>query len=733
MLSQKPPPLSVSIRRSSSTPFSALPPALPAKDADSRPLVSTEDDIGVNPVDTLLAQPGVLEEGCKGEGGWAGKGRSRSRRSGRQHVGAQKVSSRNSVRCFLTGSSPSRTTPPEYKEFAILEQFDPQQYANSIIQPTSQSFSGGDVSTALAKLSFAIDHLNAYIKLQVTTHYEDLLHQVTGLSHLESFLQNVKDGIDSLNSSFERVRAKIRDPYLAIQACTLQLDRIQAASEVLRRVMRFLYLVRRLDTQLPGGEKDLPKAALSINELESILQESDLSGIEVVDAEIQTIADAKRQIAAEAEKLLDVGMSTQNQTDVAAGLQVFHNLGQMASTTQARVDGMLETIARETHVALDVASLNKEVKGKSNAAPSQGGVRRVNEPTTAQQNAIVWASLLWTRIERLMDVMYENAVKVYLLEKVLARKRDLVTHVPFLDEVVKNMDGNIVSYFSRILAHSFERELRLATKSSSFLQQVLQNGYPKLLRLFHDYFSRVAGISGEPGRRSDSPESALLLRTIASFETAYLSRSLSRLLDPINVAFAFKAGPGARTLPLKDDIDKLIRVITSEVEVAKFDSNLLKRVAKNVAKALDMYAVKAEQISATDSNAYQVTGSGTATQSQLLNIEIANCLWWLQESAWKALEEHVESGEFDAVNEALENMSRLLQGIVEPLLTAMTRELETAILHIHREENYIRQYTPGSRGSPTRPPPPESGTSTYVLELASKIRWMQRELLSRFQ
>ncbi|KAJ3284748.1 Conserved oligomeric Golgi complex subunit [Borealophlyctis nickersoniae] len=621
----------------------------------------------------------------------------------------------------------------DYKDFA-KDTFDATEYGNVILKaPSDSTFHGMDVSTALAKLSFGIDHLNKQIQEQVTTHYEDLLHQVTGMSHLEESLTKVKESTVSLNASFDRVRAKIVEPYEQIQGRTRQLEHIQAAAEVLRRVIRFLYLVRRLETQLPGGERELAKAALSLSEMDNIIEESDLNGIAVVDAELDGIAKAKEQIQSQADALLERGMASQNQTDVAAGLQVFHNLGQMAAKAQDIIEKMLERIGMEMRHAFDVASLNKEVKDAT-ASTSQGPVRRVNEPAATSANAVAWNNALWARMEKLMDAMYDNAVKVYLLERVLSRKRDATTHVSFLDEVAKNMDGNIVTFFWRILSHTFERELRLATKAhaSQFLHQLFQIGYPKLLRLFHDFFSRIAVVSGSVfNEETKSPESVHFLKSLAAFETAYLSRSLSRLLDPVNFAFPDKPLPGARTTPSRDDVDKIVRTITTELDVVKFDASLLRSVSKNVGKALNMYAVKCESLSATDSNAYHISGAGTATHSQMLNLDIINCLWWLQESVWKVVEEYGESSAVDGIADALETLSKLLQGIVEPLLSEITREFERTILKIHKEELLSAPAVP-PRGSPSRAAA-SSPTSQYVVELAGKIRWTQNELLARMQ
>ncbi|KAJ3163351.1 Conserved oligomeric Golgi complex subunit [Irineochytrium annulatum] len=567
-----------------------------------------------------------------------------------------------------------------YRDFCA-EGFDPADYANMIIQaPAGHQFNRGDISASLSRLTFSIEHLNKQLHDQVTTHYEDLLEQVTGLTHLEDALVRVKEGVQSLNGSFDRVKLKVRETHDQIRSQTTQLERVQDAAELLRRVRRFLYLVRRLEGQVPtavtalgtvtssggagsmddGQRLELPKAAMSINELDSILQETDMGGIDVVEVELPKIGSARSLIVSQAEAQIQAGLTAQNQADVALGLQVFYNLGQLAGKTQQIVDHMLDVITKEVQVALSPATLNKEVHD-GNAA-----TRKVEGPIS---NAPIYASALWKRIERLMDVMYENSVKF---------------------------------------------------AASTFLHQIFHVGYPKLLRLFHDFFSRLNVFAGlhsrdapvlpttslpRPGdgvplaalssaddlasssaTTATAADTSLLLRTLSPFKTAYLRESLSRLFEPINNAFPDKPAVGARPLPTRDDVDKVLRTLSRELEVAKFDPVLLKAVTENVGKALSLYAIRTEHMAATDSTAYQVSGTGTATSSQILNIEIVNCLWNLAEGVAVVAREFEDAVVESAMKDAIEALHKVVLSIIEPLMTHLSRELENTILKIHKED-----------------------------------------------
>ena len=69
--------------------------------------------------------------------------------------------------------------------------------------------------------------------------------------------------------SFPRLRQKFRYPYQSMQANVKRLQRLQQASDVLRRTSRFTVLAKRLQTQMaevgdsPGGAAPQPKASES--------------------------------------------------------------------------------------------------------------------------------------------------------------------------------------------------------------------------------------------------------------------------------------------------------------------------------------------------------------------------------------------------------------------------------------------------------------------------------------
>ena len=83
-----------------------------------------------------------------------------------------------------------------------------------------------------------------------------------------------------------------------------------------------------------------------------------------------------------------------------------------------------------------------------------------------------------------------------------------------------------------------------------------------------------------------------LKRCLAVFEQAYLSKSLSRLFDPINLVFT----GGSSNTPTKEELAGIVKTIASELNVASVDTQLSVTVAKNVAKTIQLFCVKSEQL-----------------------------------------------------------------------------------------------------------------------------------------
>uniref|UniRef100_A0A2K5EBE9 Conserved oligomeric Golgi complex subunit 5 n=1 Tax=Aotus nancymaae TaxID=37293 RepID=A0A2K5EBE9_AOTNA len=561
-----------------------------------------------------------------------------------------------------------------YSDF-LNEDFDVKTY-------TSQSIHQAVIAEQLAKLAQGISQLDKELHLQVVARHEDLLAQATGIESLEGVLQMMQMRIGALQGAVDRIKAKIVDPYNKIVARTAQLARLQVACDLLRRIIRILNLSKRLQGQLQGGSREITKAAQSLNELDYLSQGIDLSGIEVIENDLLFIARARLEVENQAKRLLEQGLETQNPTQVGTALQVFHNLGTLKDTITNVVDGYCATLEENINSALDVKVLTQ---------PSQsalrGGPGRSTMPTPGNTAAL--RASLWTNMEKLMDHIYAVCGQVQHLQKVLVKKRDPVSHICFIEEIVKDGQPEIFYTFWNSVTQALSSQFHMATNSSMFLKQAFEGEYPKLLRLYNDLWKRLQqygqNIQGNfnasgttdlyvdlqlmeddaqdifiPKKPDYDPEKALK-DSLQPYEAAYLSKSLSRLFDPINLVFP----PGGRNPPSSDELDGIIKTIASELNVAAVDTNLTLAVSKNVAKTIQLYSVKSEQLLSTQGDASQVIGP--LTEGQRRNVAVVNSLYKLHQSVTKAIH-------------------ALMENAVQPLLTSVGDAIEAIIITMHQED-----------------------------------------------
>uniref|UniRef100_A0A665TF78 Conserved oligomeric Golgi complex subunit 5 n=1 Tax=Echeneis naucrates TaxID=173247 RepID=A0A665TF78_ECHNA len=574
-----------------------------------------------------------------------------------------------------------------YTDF-LAEDFDVKTY-------TAQAIHHAVIAEQLAKLAQGISQLDKELHSQVVARHEDLLAQATGIESLEGTCLLFHYCV------LPRIRTKIVDPYNKIVARITQLARLQVACDLLRRIIRILYLSKRLQGQLQGGSREITKAAQSLNELDYLSQGVDLSGIEVIENDLLLISRARLEVENQAKRLLEQGMEIQNPTQVGTALQVFYNLGSLKETISSVVGGYRTTIQDNITSALDI-------KGLTQPANPRGAPGRAVLPTPG--NTAAFRAALWTNLEKLMDQICAACRQVQHLQKVLMKKRDPVTHVCFIDEISKDGQPEILYTFWTDVTDTLSQEFHRATDASSFLKQAFEGEYPKLLRLYNELWRRLqqysASLQGAltgsggmdvslditatetetqdlfmHGKQDYSPEKALK-DSLQPYEAAYLSKSLSRLFDPINLVFPM----GGRNPPSSDELDSIIKTISSELNVASVDPDLSLAVAKNAAKTVQLFCVKSEQLLCTQGDASQVIGP--LTDGQRRNVAVINSLYRLQQAVSKIISGlgSCPPAAAEALSSSLEGVQALMSSAVQPLLQSVSDSIEAIIITLHQED-----------------------------------------------
>ncbi|KAH9032641.1 Golgi transport complex subunit 5-domain-containing protein [Lactarius hengduanensis] len=661
--------------------------------------------------------------------------------------------------------------PNEYANTVLAgEPYPPQPGSSRPAKITGLEPAKEDISVAIAKLNYGIDDVSKQIKNVVTTHHEDLLEQAAGVGELSGSLQTVRDGLDALDS----LRQKFRTPYQTMQASVKRLQRLQQVSDVLRRTSRFTTLAKRLQTQMvelgdgangagaqskappssavldgrrsatPGldyegeRERSLAQAAVTIAELGDLLETSPdeptaiseeappvdagpsssrhipLRSINAVAVHIPFIDFARTKVTADMESMVLEGLS-QNQPLLATSLQTAHNLRLLPDLVQNLVSDLSTAVEARIKAAFDVSQISKELNAKDPASSSAGLAyksRVRQEPTNV--TAPQWANALWNRLSSLIEDMAGACVKVYTLEKVLKLKKDPVSQIVFLDEAMKVLENKPSSTFWAALARSLEKQTRDGAKNSTFLQQTLSSGYPKLLRLFHEFFSKIAVHTDTVYTQArQSPETVLVLRALSTFEALYLSRVSNKMNEAVGQAFQ----GGARAPPSSPEGTNVMRTIANELDTAKFDPLLVRSVTRSAKSSLDMLLARADGMIVRD-RAVTLLAGPVATPQLVHNLSLAMFLYHC--GRLRALEEEYSSDVYAILRPAVVDATETYGRIVDPLLTAIKSESSGIIAKLHRE--------------PARSADPLSdmgGSSAYVQELTEKLSFVKTEILAR--
>ncbi|KAG2055186.1 hypothetical protein BDR06DRAFT_1020429 [Suillus hirtellus] len=671
----------------------------------------------------------------------------------------------------------------DYSSF-VIDDFDINDYANAILagepypqhqtqfaKPRTGAASKDDISVTISKLDSSIENVGKQIKSLVTTHHEELLHRAVEINNLSGSLTSVRRGLDDVDASLEKLREKIRVPYRILETSAIRLQRTRQASDALRRISRFIVLSRRLDTQMTefaafdkpstaekkldnsnrlfadqqdDKERIIAKAALTIAELGALLDGPEDTGdtlknclpetghrttptmdalvplrsVKATLAHVPFIEEARCKVTREMESMIITGLSSLDQSLLASSLQTAHNLCILPTLVQALSKDLCDAVEERIRSTFDLSCISKELVSKENIPSSQGlsyKSRVRTEPTniTAPQ----WTGALWARLESLVEEMAACCIKVYTLEKALKLKKDPVTQRSFIADVMKVLENKPTSTFWTSVGRSLEKYVRDAAKGSIFLQQTLSAGYPKLLRIFHKLFAKIAVHTDTVYTQSQqSPETILVLRALSTFEDLYLSRSATRLNESVSQAFA----GGSRAPPGSNEGVTIARVVMNELDSARFDPLLILAVARNVSAALDGVVMRAEGLISSDRLAVTLLGP-MATPQQVLNGQVATCLYYCWTNLEKVAEEHTESAA-TLVKAGVKKLHLTYDSIIDPLLTAIRRELASIISRLHRVD--LQKATNPMAGM--------AGPSMYMKDLADKLNYVKTQIFINF-
>lgn len=183
------------------------------------------------------------------------------------------------------------------------------------------------------------------------------------------------------------------------------------------------------------------------------------------------------------------------------------------------------------------------------------------------------------------------------LQRVVAKKRDPVTHALFLDESCPPGPAAALpcERFWAALTHGLAEQFGRSFQAAGFVRDTLTAAFPRFASLLEATFARLAQ-EGESRDRSSPPliargvTAADLLRVAEPFQNAYLAKSLARLSEAANAAFP----QGGRGSPAPQDVQAFVARIREEVASASTNASLCALVVSGVGKAVKLFAENCE-------------------------------------------------------------------------------------------------------------------------------------------
>jgi hypothetical protein len=157
--------------------------------------------------------------------------------------------------------------------------FDCTEYATKALGDRNIS-----VPKRTERLKRCAQKLQDAIHYEVTTRQDELLTLARSLQTSENSLQHIKQLVNGLSSTTQRIRRDVREPFDIAHRQAVQFENIHKAIEVLRcvnhRLKQMSKLRQTMGTDGSGLEAmDLAKAARILSDIESYAPEASVAGI----------------------------------------------------------------------------------------------------------------------------------------------------------------------------------------------------------------------------------------------------------------------------------------------------------------------------------------------------------------------------------------------------------------------------------------------------------------------
>lgn len=195
------------------------------------------------------------------------------------------------------------------------------------------------VTEQIAKLSEGLEQVSSQLQNQVRSQYGALLSQANHAGRLNAAIGSISGHIDSLQAGAERLKKQINVPFEQMETQTKILGRLHEASHLLRQSGRFMQIYKSLEQTT-----ELPEQASIVYELEGLMQDVDLSGINFLRNEIAALGALKVRLTHFASRDLFDDIQNEKFDETKTSLNIHLNLRTLAKC----LENIIETYQQYT-------------------------------------------------------------------------------------------------------------------------------------------------------------------------------------------------------------------------------------------------------------------------------------------------------------------------------------------------------------------------------------------------
>ena len=352
--------------------------------------------------------------------------------------------------------------------------FDAEGYISSVIKE-------GRSEEVFADLETCIAEVNEEIKGYISLHKHDLMSGMQDVAVLATRYQALQSLSSRVRASVDRLKKETIGTHDLVESRTMELENIHTTGIILRQLRQFAHALGQLEhyvndsSNVANNKKDIRQytsAAKILHELEQLISITELQSIDIVAEHAASIRTFGKQLREASKERLLAGLKDRNQAVVADCLQIFFNLNSLPEIVLLAIDTAVRSTSDVSGASIDLdmlVSISNELAAPDltsekssptrvgmrssssssalSAPPSSGRKGSQDTSTTARQTSQLRVAMrelshLWS------SKLFEQALQIHVLQRVVAKKEDPSTHVRFVDVLRSSDCGGLASSLS---------------------------------------------------------------------------------------------------------------------------------------------------------------------------------------------------------------------------------------------------------------------------------------------